>query len=120
MAGGTKPTREQLAQSGYRLPAGWFPKAEDGAPTNKSMTPQTDTKDSLDDVDFASTAAKDAAREANLTAEAFKRRHKSSSYGFTKADVERIAETVGADDEDEGSSNGEPDASGTPPTGTQE
>lgn len=46
----------------------------------------------LEGVSFASSAARDAAIEAGLTADSFARRRKSSDNGFTKADVERIAE----------------------------
>lgn len=51
-------------------------------------TPEPD--DSLDAVEFASQAARDAAEEADLTAEDFKRQEQSSDNGFIKADVERI------------------------------
>lgn len=103
MAGSEKaPTREELAQSGYRLPESFFQeKAAGGAPTNKSIAPGDNKSSDLDEVDFASSAAKEAARELGLTAENFKRRRKTSDHGFNKADVERIAETVGATDDDD-------------------
>ena len=47
--------------------------------------------DSLAEVSFASSAARDAAEEAGLVAADLKRQRKSSDAGFTKADVERIA-----------------------------
>lgn len=53
----------------------------------------------LDAVAFASPAARAAARDAGMSADAFKWQHKSSEAGFTKADVERIA--ASADDGDE-------------------
>jgi pyruvate/2-oxoglutarate dehydrogenase complex dihydrolipoamide acyltransferase (E2) component len=53
----------------------------------------------LDAVAFASPAARAAADEAGMDAEAFKRRRKSSEAGFTKADVERIAAATSDDDE---------------------
>jgi hypothetical protein len=64
---------------------------------NKAMTPATENKaaeaeeaDALDGVQFASGAAEDAAREAGLTSDDFKRRRKSSERGFTLADVRKL------------------------------
>jgi pyruvate/2-oxoglutarate dehydrogenase complex dihydrolipoamide acyltransferase (E2) component len=41
----------------------------------------------LDEVDFASPAARKAAEDAGLDATAFEGRERSSEFGFTKADV---------------------------------
>lgn len=110
MAEGKTPTREELAMSGYRLPARMFEKAEAGAPANKAArttsTRETTKADALEGVDFASPAAKKAARDAGLTAENFKRRRKTSDGGFNKDDVERIAASVGAQDEDDNATDG--------------
>jgi hypothetical protein len=54
--------------------------------------------DDLDAVPFASPAARSAAEEAGLEPKAFKRRRKSSESGFTKADVEKVAESAGGED----------------------
>lgn len=45
----------------------------------------------VEGVNFASPAARQAAIDAGLTKENFKRQRKSNDGGFTKADVERIA-----------------------------
>lgn len=75
-------------------------KAAAGPAENKAAKGPAENKaGDLDSVDFASPQAKEAAEEAGLTADSFKRRRKSSDGGFTKADVERIAATVGADED---------------------
>lgn len=56
---------------------------------------------SLDEVAFASQAARTAAEEAGMNAESFKRRRKSGESGFTKADVERIDAATDDGDEDD-------------------
>jgi hypothetical protein len=45
-----------------------------------------------------------------MTAESFKRRRKTSDHGFNVEDVQRIAETLGIEDEEEGQATGEPGA----------
>jgi hypothetical protein len=83
-------SREELAQSGYRLPEHFFgEKAAAGAPANKSVTPGTQNK-TLDDVRFASGAASSAAADAGLTHADFNGVVQSSDNGYTKADVEGI------------------------------
>lgn len=59
--------------------------------------------DSLAAVSFASPQARQAAVDAGLTAEDFKRRRKGSESGYNKDDVARIAASRGTPDEgDEG------------------
>lgn len=56
--------------------------------------------DALEGVTFASPEARQAAADAGLTAESFKRRRHASEKGYTKADVERIAASAGTADEE--------------------
>jgi hypothetical protein len=51
-----------------------------------------DSGGSLDGVDFASEAAREAAQQAGLTADAFKGSTASSPNGYTKPDVQALVE----------------------------
>lgn len=68
-------------------------------PENKAAETETDAGDGLDNVDFASPEAREAAAGTKLTADAFKRQRRGSERGFTKADVERIAGNAEADED---------------------
>lgn len=96
-AGGIRIT-DQREQAPRTLVGGT--KRAGGAPENKALAgPGENKADELEGVAFASPAARAAADEAGLTAEAFKRKRKSSDSGFTKADVERIAENTAAEED---------------------
>lgn len=57
----------------------------------KRMTMGATGDDSLEDVQFASASARQAAVDAGMTADHFKRKRRSSEKGFTKADVTRLS-----------------------------
>lgn len=68
-------------------------KALGGPPENKAKPePTRPEHDPLDGIEFASASARRAAVEAGLTVDAFRRKRKSGR-GFTKSDVESIAES---------------------------
>lgn len=94
-------SREELARSGYSLPETRFEteeqtqarlaKAAKGAPENKSLTPDSENKST---VEFASSAAADAATEAKLTDADFAGVKGSGVGGsLTKADVQAVIDS---------------------------
>lgn len=65
-------------------------KSAPGAPENKALAGPGENKNALSGVDFASTAAKDEAVRAGLTAKDFRGKKPSGASGFTAADVREI------------------------------
>jgi hypothetical protein len=70
-------------------------KAATGPTENKALSGPAENKgdatDALSGVAFASDAAYDAAKSANLTAADFKGKKKSGASGYTVADVRKLA-----------------------------
>lgn len=62
----------------------------------QAETQPNTTAGTLDGIDFASDAAREAATEAGLTAEAFKGASPSSQNGYTKPDVQALIDARGA------------------------
>lgn len=75
-------------------------KALRNAPENKALSGPPESKDDSEDtgplagVPFASPAARAAAEEAELAADAFKKAQPSGARGFTADDVREIAASV--------------------------
>jgi hypothetical protein len=107
----TPPENKDLGPGGRRAARGKLQQGAAAVPQSKATGDSADgTPDALDGVAFASPQAKQKAVDLGMTAESFKRRRKTSDHGFNVEDVQRIAETLGIEDEEEGQATGEPGA----------
>lgn len=96
-------SRELAVQGEQRERNEQAAKALAGPGENKAIIPADENKSDADPLDGVelTPAAERRARELKLNAESFKRRRRTGATGFTVDDVERIAASIGAEEETE-------------------